>query len=137
MADLLIDGGFLLASPFYVTRKVPKRLVNRARKVFGITITTEPRSEIMWMYRSFEILYQEDRPIEQETPRELDHYCESTIAFFQERRPDLPESVYRAAYDRLLQVKEMSNALRPYQRYIVLVLRYRRQLFGRRLVELF
>lgn len=137
IVDLLEENGILLASPFYTTRKIPEELVEKARKIFGITITTESYKDIMWMYKDFELLYQEKSFPIQETAEELAHYCSSTIALFRETQPQLAEEVYGAAYKRLLQIKEMSNELRPYQGYSVLVLRARSKIFGKRLVELF
>jgi hypothetical protein len=40
-------------------------------------------------------------------------------------------------YDRLYEIKKMSNDLRPYQMYSVLVLRYRKAVYPNRFVELF
>ncbi len=135
--SLLADGGYLLASPFYVTQEIPRKLIEKARTVFGIEITTESFKDIMWMYKDFEILYQERKNLDPETPSELKHYCESTINKFKESNSNFSPEVYEAALQRLLKIKEMSNELRPFQEYVVLVLRSRKKLFGKRLVELF
>lgn len=137
IVELLEDDGLLLASPFYITKDIPQKLIDDARAVFGITITTESYKDVMWMYKDFELLYQENKALVQETANELAHYCTSTIDLFREAHPELSEDVCKAAYERLLQIRVMSNELRPYQSYSVLVLRARKALFGKRLVELF
>ena len=38
--SFLNDGGFLLASPFYIINPIPEDLLNLGRNVFGITPTT-------------------------------------------------------------------------------------------------
>lgn len=134
---VLQPDGYLLASPFYVTSEIPSALIEQAREVFGITITTESYKDIMWAYKDFEIVYEEHKTIIPETDRELEHYCTSTINLFKVAHPELTPETYDAMYKRLLAIKQMSNVLRPYQAYVVLVLRARSGLFGKRLVELF
>lgn len=133
----LLDGGILLASPFYVTKPVPNELMERARSVFGITITTESYKEIMKMYSGLEILYEDRCHIVKETDEELSHYCNSTIDRASKIRA-IPESdTKQVMYDRLMEIKKMSNDLRPYQMYSVLVLRYRSNIYPQRYIELF
>lgn len=112
-------------------------MVKRARKVFGITITTEPYKEITGLYRGFEIIFEEKNSIFQETEEELNYYCESTIKRACEIREIKDEQLYKALHGRLYEIKKMSNDLRPYQSYTVLVLRYRQSVYPNRFVELF
>ncbi len=133
----LEDTGYFLASPFYITTPIPESLVQKARSVFGITITTESYKEIMQPYRGLEIIYQDHQDLIPETEEELAHYCESTITRATKLRNITDNSVQQALYDRLLTIKRMSNDLRPYQRYTTLVLRYRSNVYPGRYVELF
>jgi Protein-L-isoaspartate carboxylmethyltransferase len=133
----LADGGYLLASPFYVIENIPKALVDKARKVFGIEITTENYKNVMKNYEGFEILFEDKCDITQETEEELKHYCESTVDRACELRGVDDMNVKQTMYDRLMEIKKMSNELRPYQMYSVLVLRYRSAIYPRRYTELF
>lgn len=135
---LLKDGGYLLAAPFYGMRPLPEELVKRARSVFGITVTRETHKNVMRLYADFEIIYEERNILVPETDEELAHYCRSTLSKLAEETSDaLTEEIRAAAYDRLLEIRRMSNELRLYQGYTVLVLRYSKRRFGRRFVELF
>ena len=137
IGESLEDNGFFLASPFYVPEPIPAPLIERAKVIFGITVTNEPYKEIMRPYRGLEILYERHEIPLQETEEELHHYCQSTIDRACERRGITSQSTKDAMFARLLEIKKMSNDLRPYQRYVVLVLRYRSLLYPNRFVELF
>lgn len=135
--DWLEDGGYLLASPFYSVKPVPKALVEHCKKVFGITVTTQSYDEILAPYRSFETLFEERNQIVPESPNELHSYCTATIDRACEIRGITSSEVRNAAYDRLLEIKKASNQLREYQNYSVLVLRYRSTVYPHRFAELF
>lgn len=135
--SMLEDGGFVLASPFYVTKEIPQELVERAQKVFEITPTSVGYKEIMKDYNKLEVLYEDRNTLEKETEEELHHYCKSTTDRAVKMLGIDDEEVYKTLYDRLYEVKEMSNDLRPYQMYSVLVLRYRKDVYPNRFVELF
>lgn len=135
--DHLEDGGYILASPFYIKSPIPTSTVNKFHKVFGIYPTTESYKDILGMYKGLEILYEERNDIVLETEDELRHYCESTINRVCEEKKIDNSDMKKAMYDRLLEIKEMSNELRPYQGYSVLVLRYRKDISPNRYVELF
>lgn len=134
---MLSDGGYILASPFYIVKDIPAYLIEKARKVFGITITTESYKEIMALYEPLEIIFEERNNLFKETETELKHYCESTIKRACEIRHINDKNLCDAMYKRLYEVKRMSNELRPYQNYSVLVLRYRSKTYPNRFVELF
>jgi len=135
--EMLVDGGHILAAPFYVTSPIPEELVTRAQKVFGITPTQVPHKEIMRLYDKFEILFEEHNELIQETNEDIDYYCTCTIDRAVEMLGITRKDAYEAMYTRLFEVKKMSNDLRPYQRYVVLVLRYRKAIYPNRFVELF
>ena len=135
--NMLEDGGYILASPFYVVRPIPKNLIKRAQKVFGITPTNVSYKEIMQSYNKFEIIYEDRNELMPETEDELKYYCKSTIERACEIQNIKDERIYQAMFDRLFEVKAMSNDLRLYQRYSVLVLRFRKSVYPNRFVELF
>jgi ubiquinone/menaquinone biosynthesis C-methylase UbiE len=135
--NLLTEGGMLLASPFYVNKKIPQKLVKKAKKIFGINITQQNYKEIMSLYSDYEILFEERNILISETNEELEHYCISTLKKLKEEGVKLNDEEYKIAYDRLMEIKLMSNELRPYQGYIVIVLRYRKYTYQKRCVELF
>ncbi len=134
---MMVDGGFLLASPFYVTRKIPQALLKRARSVFDITPTSVSYKEIMSLYNKLEIVFEERNVLIQETDEELDYYCKSTVERACQMLKVSDKKIYAAMYKRLYRIKKMSNDLRPYQGYTVLVLRYRKNVYPNRFVELF
>jgi SAM-dependent methyltransferase len=135
--NMLKDGGYMLASPFYVTRPIPNNLIKRAQSVFGITPTDIPYKQIMRSYNKLEIIYEDHNELISETEEELNYYCKSTIDGASKIRNIKDQKVYGAMYERLFEVKKMSNDLRPYQKYSVLVLRYRKSVYPNRFVELF
>lgn len=135
--SMLTDGGYILASPFYVTKQIPEALIKKAQKVFEITPTSVPYKETMKLYNKLEIVFEERNDLVQETEEELHHYCESTIDRASKMLKIEDKNIYKAMYDRLYEVKKMSNELRPYQMYGVLVLRYRKNVYPKRFVELF
>lgn len=135
--SMLEDGGYLLASPFYVTEPLPLEIIKRAQKVFDITPTKVPYKEIMKLYNKMEILFEEHNALMQETDEELYYYCKCTIDRACKMLEINDEEVHNAMYDRLFEIKKTSNDLRPYQMYSVLVLRYRKSVYPNRFVELF
>ncbi len=137
MEKLFSDNGYLLASPFYVTKKVPDRLISEAKKIFGMTPTVKSRKQIMQLYRGFDVLFEDRLEPEPETEGELKHYCQSTIERVCQEKGITRDALYNVMYKRLYEIREMSNYLREYQEYSVLVLRYDRNTYPKRFVELF
>lgn len=135
--SFLEEGGHFLASPFYIVKDIPPELIEKARDVFGITPTIEGYKQIMSPYQSLEIIYEDKNFIESETEEELRKYCQSTIDRACVINGIESEELYQVMFDRLYAVKEMSNLLRPYQEYSVLALRYRKNVYPHRYVELF
>lgn len=136
--EFIKDGGYLLASPFYIKEEIPQELIEKAKKVFGITVTIQSYKEIMKMYTDLEIIYEDRNDLIMETEEEIKEYCRATT----ERAVKIlnkedDKEIYNVIYDRLYSIKEMSNKLRPYQMYSVLVLRYRKNIYPNRYVELF
>jgi len=135
--SLLKDGGCLLASPFFIKTPLPSDLVREFKEVFGIVPTVESYKDIMKSYKGFEIIYEEKNDLVKETEEELAHYCHSTIDRACKLRGIEDKEVYDLMYNRLYEVKRMSNKLRDYQGYTVLVLRYNSSVYPNRFVELF
>jgi hypothetical protein len=83
-------------------------------------------------------MYEDRKEIVSETQDEINYYCDSTVKkYFTENELNFDKDLYDALYSRLFSIKEMSNKLRPYQRYNVVVLRYRSSIYPNRYVELF
>lgn len=135
--DHLVDGGYVLVSPFFIKSPIPESLISEFEKVFGIRPTVESYKDIMKLYKGLEILYEEKNDLIEETTEELEHYCKSTIERICKEKGIDDEKLFNAMYERLMEIKIMSNKLRPYQRYSVLVLRYRKNIYPNRYVELF
>lgn len=135
--NYLKDGGYLLASPFYVVSEIPKDLIDEAKEVFGITVTTTSYKETMKLYKDFEVIYEDRCQIIEESEEDLAHYCNSTIERACVLREINDQKIKQAMYDRLMKIKIMSNKLRPYQNYSALVLRYRKNIYPKRYTELF
>lgn len=134
---LLVDGGCILASPFYVRRDIPQEILERGRRAFGVLPTTEGYDEVMVPYMRFEVIYESRKELALESEEQIRSYCQSTIdraaQFHQIDDRDWNDE----AFERLFEVRQASNALRPYQGYSVLVLRYRASTYPNRYVELF
>ena len=135
--NYLEDGGCLLVSPFYAVSDVPDSLFKECQRVFGIDITNTSYKDNMKLYKDFEIIYEDKNPLVKETEEELAHYCESTINRACEMRNISDQTTKQIMYERLMEIKKMSNALRDYQNYSTLVLRYRKNIFPNRYTELF
>jgi len=135
--EMLCDEGYILASPFFTVCDIPKNKLAEAKKIFGITPTVEKYKEIMKIYKGLEIVYESRKSIFQETEEEMQHYTESTVNRACKMLGIKDNKVKTAMYNRLLNIKRMSNDLRPYQNYTVLVLRYRKNIYPNRYIELF
>ncbi len=135
--DHLEDDGFILASPFYIKSPIPESLISEFKKVFGIRPTIESYKDIIKMYEGLEVVYEEKNELVEETKEELEHYCHSTIERVCKEKKIEDKELYDIMYKRLMEIKVMSNKLRPYQKYSVLVLRYRKEIYPNRYVELF
>ena len=131
------DGGYILASPFYIVDEIPQHLVDKAKKVFNFSITTSKYKDIMSLYNKLEILFEERNVLVQETEKEIKYYSQCTTDRACKMLNIKNQSAKESIFTRLCEIKYMSNKLRPYQEYTVLVLRYRSNLYPNRFVELF
>lgn len=137
LTTLVEDNAYILASPFYVTKKMPAELVAKAQKILGIIPTTQNYKDIMKLYKEFEFYYEDRLSSFKETPDELKHYCQSTIERALQELGCTDNKVYDLLYKRLYDIRDVCNEIREYQNYSVLVLKYSRQNFSKRYVEFF
>jgi SAM-dependent methyltransferase len=135
--SLLTDNGYILSSEFFVIKKIPSHLVKRAKDIFNIDITQVGYKDVMKIYEGLEIIYEDRNNLIPETDEELKHYCKSTIDRAVKRLRINDEKIYKIMFDRLYAIKDMSNKLRPYQNYNVLILRYKKNIYPNRYIELF
>jgi ubiquinone/menaquinone biosynthesis C-methylase UbiE len=135
--SLLTDPGFILSSEFFVNKKIPTYLVKRAKDIFDINVTQVGYKEVMKIYEGLEVVYEDKNKLIPETDEELKHYCKSTVDRAVKRLKLNDDKVYKTIFNRLYVIKEMSNLLRPYQNYNVLVLRYKKDIYPNRYIELF
>jgi len=134
---MLKNEGYILASEFFITKPIPQSLVKKAKNIFGINITRVGYKDVMKIYEGLEILYEDKNDLVPETDQELIYYCESTTDRAMKILKTDDNKIYKTIFDRLYSIKKMSNILRPYQKYNVLVLRYRKNIYPNRYVELF
>lgn len=135
--SMLKDKGCILSCEFYIVKPIPVSLVVEAKRTFGITITQEKYKKVMGTYKGLELLYEEKNVPTMETKAELKHYCESTVNRACKMHNIDDSRIRKIIFDRIYKIKDMSNRLRPYQNYNVLVHRYREKLYPNRYVELF
>lgn len=133
----LKNPGYILSCEFYIFSPVPKSSVKKAKAIFGIEITQTDYKDVMKKYSNLELIYEDRNMIYKETKKELDFYCKSTIKRSCDFLKIEDKNVYKTMYKRLFEIKNMSNVLRKYQNYCVLVHRYRKKLYKQRYVELF
>lgn len=135
--DFWLNDGYLLSCEFYVNKPIPEDLVDEAYKIFGIKVTQLPYKEVMSVYEGLEMIYEDRKKPIPETEKELKYYCECTIDRAMKDLNITDNSIYQVCFDRLYKIKDMSNKLRNFQNYNILVHRYRKNLFPNRFVELF
>lgn len=128
----------LLTCEFFVEQTVPEELLVEAEGVFGIRPTVAGYKTVTRPYGGLTKLYEAERKLRPETDKELKHYCESTIErFCNQYSVDPTGKLASRAYARLHKIKDISNRLRLYQSYVVLVHEYNSLQFGKRYTELF
>lgn len=137
-ADLLEDGGIILASPYYLTNEpLPQNYIEDAQRVIGIMPTNFDYYVAMDFYKEFEILYQSRKDVVPETKEQMEKYTLDTIKRSCMFSNITDQEVIDIMKQRLYEVKEVCNRLHTYHSYSVLVLRYTEKVFPNRFVELF
>jgi len=131
------ECAYVLASPFYAFKEVPTKVIEESQRILGITPTTQNYKEIMQVYHGFDVEYEDRLDSIPETDDEIKHYCESTIARACQELNISDNYSYMILYERLKEIKQICNKLREYQKYSVLVLKYNREHYPNRYVEIF
>ena len=136
LLTLLVDNGYILSTEFYAINDIPYSVIQKAKNVFNIIPTAVPYKEVMSIYKGLDIMYEDRNELVLETDDELNHYCDSTTRRFCDNN-NLGEDYYKVIFGRLKEIKQLSNELRKYQMYNVLVSRYCKNTYPNRYVELF
>lgn len=131
------DLGYVLASPYYGTGNIPQDLISECQRVIGITPTSTHYDSIRSIYQNFEVAYESRKTIVLETPDQMRKYTEDTVQNCCRIKNITSDAVYQVLFDRLYEIKHISNELHKYQAYSVLVLRYLRKVYPNRFTELF
>lgn len=138
ISELLVDGGIILASPYYLKNKpLNKELIQRAQKIIGIDPTNFDYYTAMDYYKNFEILYQSRKDIYPENLNQMEKYVSDTVARCCELNKIEDDEIKQRLYERLYEIKDVCNQLHVNHAYSVLVLRYTKKVYPRRFVELF
>lgn len=135
--SMVSDVAYILASPFFSIHEVPTTIIQESKQVLGITPTIQNYKEIMKLYKGFDIEYEDRLYSVPESEEEMQHYCHSTIERACKGLTISDDAMYDVLYNRLYQIKQISNRLRKYQHYSVLILKYNRDSYPNRYVELF
>lgn len=90
----------------------------------------------LYINSGLEVIYEERKTIKKENRKELELYVNATIDRV-EKELNLSDEEKKYAQERLISIREMTNKLREYQEYAVLVLRKRKCTYPNRYVELF
>jgi hypothetical protein len=135
---LLEDGGMLLVSPYYLTDEpLPEKVIKDAHRVINIYPTNFDYYFAMNFYKDFEILYHSRKTIIVENDEEIKKYTDDTINRWITRNRITDEDIIAVMRNRLLEVKQVCNDIHKYHSYSVMVLRYEKNVYPNRFVELF
>ena len=131
------EEGYILACPYYGLGEMPEELKKECKKIIGITPTSTSYEKIKDMYEDFEILYESRKNIVIETESQMKKYTKDTIDNVCKIRKIDDPILYKIMYDRLYEIKNVSNELHKYQAYSVMVLRYMKNIYPNRFIEFF
>lgn len=138
--DFLDNEGYILATPYYEVKKLPSNIVANMHETLGIPTSAFSNfayKDVMKMYNKFEIVYEERNDLIQETEEEMNYYCKSVINRACDIHSIVDMKIRKEMQDRLLAIRRLINSTRPFQKYIVLVLRYRKSIYPNRFTALF
>lgn len=131
------ETGFLLASPYFSSGTMPESVRRDCRRVIGIEPTVTPYEQVRDFYQEYETVYESRKSIVLETEQQMKTYAADTAARACQLHQIDSGSLYQAMYNRLYEIKAVSNEIHRYQGYSVLVLRYLNSVFPHRFVEYF
>lgn len=135
--SLLEREGYILASPYYSAGEMPNTIIEDCRRVIGITPTTIEYDAMRDIYSDYEVMYENRCSIKLETASQIKKYVSDSIENACKLRNIKDARVKKILYDRLYEIKHVSNELHRYQAYSVMVLRYLKDIYPKRLIELF
>lgn len=138
LKELLEDDGMILVSPYYLKGdKLPKDLIEKTKKVIEINPTNFDYYEAIKPYENFEVLYENRKEIIPETEEQMEKYSRETINTACKFHNITDEEIIEYMYQRMYEIKNICNELHKYFGYSVIVLRYRKNIYPNRYVELF
>lgn len=138
LKELLEDDGMILVSPYYLKGdKLPKDLIEKTKKVIEINPTNFDYYEAIKPYENFEVLYENRKEIIPETEEQMEKYSRDTINTACKFHNITDEEIIEYMYQRMYEIKNICNELHKYFGYSVIVLRYRKNIYPNRYVELF
>lgn len=138
ISQLLEDGGMLLVSPYYLTNcQLPENIIKDAQRVINIYPTNFDYYYAMNFYKDFEVLYHSRKNIVVESDDEINKYTNDTINRWIERNSITDDELIAVMRNRLLEIKQVCNNIHKYHSYSVMVLRYEKNVYPNRFVELF
>ena len=138
LKELLEDDGMILVSPYYLKGdKLPKDLIEKTKKVIEINPTNFDYYEAIKPYENFEVLYENRKEIIPETEEQMEKYSRDTINTACKFHNITDEEIIEYMYQRMYEIKDICNELHKYFGYSVIVLRYRKNIYPNRYVELF
>lgn len=138
--EMVKDGGFILATPYYEIKKTPDNVAIEINKILGIPMSAFDNftyKKMMVLYNKLEIVFEERNSLVQETEDEIKHYTQSIISRVCETRSINDPAIKQAMEQKLIKIRRLINSTRPYQEYAVLVLRYRKSVYPNRYTALF
>ncbi len=135
--DFFEQSGYILASPYYSCGVMPESLKDKCRQVIGISPTTTEYNDVRNIYADFEVAYEKRCNIVLETKDQMEKYTRDSINRASELRGITDPVILDHMYNRLYEIKYVSNELHKYQAYSVMVLRYLKGIYPNKFMELF
>lgn len=138
IVSMLENEGYLLVSPYYLSsEKLPVELIRRAQDIIGIYPTNFDYYTAMDTYKNFEIVYENRKKIVIETEEQMKKYCTDIINRACSMYQISSKEIYDVMYKRMYDIKVVCNDLHRYHDYSILVLRYNKNIYPNRYIELF
>ena len=136
--ELLVDGGMILVSPYYLKGdKLPDALIDRTKKVIEINPTNFDYTTAIKLYENYEVLYENRKDIIPETCEQMKKYSRDTINMACKLNGITDNEIRDYMYKRMYEIKDVCNELHKYFGYSIIVLRYRKNIYPNRFIELF
>ncbi len=137
---MLRDGGYMLATPYYMVTQMPESLIARVHSTLGIPLASFSHfsyKDVVKLYSKLEIIYEDQNELHQETDEEIAFYCKSVINKTCKIYAIENDQIYDLMLHRLFEIRKLINETRLYQKYDVLILRYREAMYPHRYTPLF